>query len=270
MRALLLVALAPLVGCPHLPGTWADYDLPEEAAVVGMLFRGEGVGGYWSGDVFTTPVQLWWAWLHEPEDLHAWSRFAPGLGDCQIGEVTRDLVIAPGRADATLRAEGLALELADTGEGMLYFGTALSVSDYLHDATYELDLDIEGEEPLAFSPFIETPGALSWTAPPVHGDAPATLSSPEVTFEWEPVDADMVLVEVSPYAGSTILESAYCLVTDTGAFDFPMGMLSTLPQADGLMLSVGAVTETARRIPDHEAGSRMTALHLQVGLVFLP
>lgn len=178
--------------------------------------------------------------LHEPVD-GSWADWMPPNGGCALdperGGPTESYLDAGGHLYLESGSRSIDLARSGSGSSATYLSDALSSSDYVRSAAYDLVVPAGGdlEAFTAEDALISTSGFDSLSPTAIWGDGssafPAFKAS-AASFGWTPTGvSDSVVIDIVVYSadGGSQLAEIICAADDTGAATVPSSAFSGLP-----------------------------------------
>lgn len=115
-----------------------------------------------------------------------------------------------------------------------------------------------------------TPTRLSVTEPEMRGNYPPSRGREELTFTWDTVTADRIVIELGYAADQqNVSESVSCVAINDGEFTVDGSLFQQTWVDEAVVFTrVSALREGGTTVPLNNGQSRVTAAHTVVGIIF--
>ncbi len=228
-------------------------------------------GSYWAPNIDDYGLmQLWFP--GQPDTTHYRDLFAAELDACASDHFDVD-------SSGGLDLEGASAVVTSTGGGELApvwsgtdrrFEMHIGPGELEESASFDLALSGLWDLPdFTIADLAATPAPFLLTSPAIDGGAPLTLGREQLTFLWQAVEADAVVIYISRLTGDgrETLEIMSCLAENDGAFTIPTGAWDGWQTGNQLITYVGALRESDTTVPLNNGGSSVVGISWNVGVI---
>ncbi len=247
-------------------------DATGQAGAMGALQHFEYVGSYWEpGTLDYGMLQLWFP--SEASDQRYGDFFADQAESCRSSagfELDSSGGIDLEAPLARLVGSG-GTELAPSWNAkQRRLDLTLGPTDFEVGASYALSFSGLWDLPdFEIEQILRTPAPLVLESPLLGGSEPPELERDELSFAWQEIEAEQVLVYMVRVSsdGRQGLETLTCLAENDGAFEVPSSAWSGWQRDQVLYVYVGALRESDAQVPLNNGDSRVAGIYWNVGVV---
>ena len=257
-----------------LPEGFRYLDLDDASGLsgaLGALQWFDHVGSYWAPEIQDYGlVQLWFP--ASPDAGRYRDLFAEGMDRCASDRFAVD---SSGGMDLSGANAVLSADLGSTLEPVwdaaeLRFELPVGSGELEDDSSFDLTLSgLWGLPEFTIEGFASTPEPFRLTSPDMTGGSPITLGNDELSFTWEAIEADAVVVYIARISntGFSTLEVLTCLAENDGAFTIPSDAWAGYLPGNQLYTYVGALQESEATVPLNNGETSVAGIAWNVGVI---
>lgn len=246
---------------------WYFEDAAGEAAAWGVVELFDYQGGYWDSSL-RDHARVHWA-LNLPDQHRFWDYF--GTDDACEVDTGRDpiTVMLTGLPDSQLQIGSESPFTVPWDGDQLYWSTEFDDAHWAFDAPIQLLPMTSGPLEGLEMQLGTTPTPLVVTHPDMGGDVPPQLSRSQMSFTWDAVTADRIVLQMARSEdGTHIDEVVNCIALNDGSFTVPAGVWPTPWQGtDVIFVIVSAMREDGGTVPLNGGESRVVGMASIMGVV---
>ena len=256
--------------CGQDGGTWQAFpDATGRGSAIGHFEWNEYIGAYWAEDV-NNFGRASFAFT-EPFDGHYWDTYANADDTCINGGTDWSTAEAyPAEVDLSVSMTNTPMRLPWSDNDAQWVGE-FGATQWAFNVPVLMDIVPSGPlTGLELDRLARTPTRFQVTEPEMRGSIPTYVDRDDLTFQWDTVTADRIVIELGYAADQqNVSESVSCVALNDGEFTVDGSLFQQTWSYEALIFTrVSAVREGGSTVPLNNGESRVTAAHTVFGILF--